>query len=66
MGETARLSAVHTCPVWQGDDGPVIGMDSFEEYGFEEEPELIAWCNVAVVEIKGTVHELLLNREPVE
>ena len=64
MAETIELSAVHTCPVWEGEDGPVIGLSDYRDHGFKRQPKVIGYCNVAVVSIDGTVHELLLNREP--
>lgn len=56
-----RMHALHVCPVWDTDDGPLVGLDHYEEYGYEEQPEVLGWCNVAAIEIKGTVRPFLLT-----
>lgn len=49
-----NLLAVHTCPVWEEDDGSLsIGIEPREDH-----PPVIGWCNVLKVELAGEYHLL--------
>lgn len=58
--KTLRMLAVHTVPVWDRDGASVYGLEHYSEYGFAEQPDVIGWANIAVLELRGKVRELLL------
>lgn len=58
-----RLEAVHVCPLWESEDAPVIGMDDYRAFGFTEQPDVLGWCCVGLIEVGGAVRPFLLNLE---
>lgn len=54
-----KALTVHTCPVWEDDDGS-------RRPGFtpeDDHPPVVGWCNVLVAEIAGEQHAFLLVYE---
>lgn len=57
MSAGLRILEVHTCPLWQEDDGArTVGMRERADH-----PPVVGWVNVAVMEICGRRRELVLT-----
>lgn len=54
---TLRMIEVATCPLWENADGTRRPGLSYEP----EHPPVVGWCNVAVMDIGGELHRLLLT-----
>lgn len=53
-----KALAIHTCPVWEDQDGQrLIGFHPAQQ----PDPEVVGWVNVMVLELYGQQHELLLS-----
>jgi hypothetical protein len=54
-----RMLAISTCPLWEYPDGSrAPGMTYNPNH-----PRVVAWVNVADLEIDGDVYQLLLTRD---
>lgn len=54
-----RLLAVHTCPLWEEEDGTRrVGTAPEADH-----PQVVGWVNVLLVDVAGTVRQLLVGAE---
>lgn len=54
-----KLLAVHTCPLWEDEDGERRpGMDPEDD-----QPPVVGWCNVGIIELNGRSYRFLLARQ---
>lgn len=54
-----RVLEVHTCPLWEDEDGSRrVGMEPEEDH-----PPVVGWVNVLVVDVDGDPRLLLVGAE---
>lgn len=53
-----KALAIHTCPVWEDQDGQrLIGFHPADD----PDPEVVGWMNVMVLEVHGQQHNIALT-----